>query len=445
MKKYLSLFSLLLLMCIFDIPSVFAHEMLDDGWHLVSIQNESERGKDWLNQKKVWAYYKNGVEVKRYSMIAGAHRGWGTAPENSLASFKDTRDNGYISFETDVRFTKDNVPVLIHDESIHVLAKNNDLSEIPDRLLLNTLTYNQLKTNYVFPVERLNHNPDAVISGYETNRVTTFEQMLDFVKANGMHVSIELKEGTKEQIESIVKMARDKGMHNYVRWISYSTDLLKYVRDYDDDEYLGVLVPSEGSDCDPTLTDIYCGGDNHDYFYNKLKTSKNMVWLSNHTAEFGLPGFHVGINLPTKLSEYPADKYKLTTIPQGKITFSEETRKVETNDGEHTETVPYEYNGDGQVKCESSNPEVVTCSVDETNKAILIKAKVEQSNGESVKVYATQGINYSASADSLIQISYDDTVKVPDTGKNVPIFVYIISFIFIGTGIILIRKVCLKK
>ena len=53
-----------------------------------------------------------------------------------------------------------------------------------------------MKNNHIFNIERVNHSEPTVLSGYNTNRITSFEEMLDFVKKNRMYVSIELKEGT---------------------------------------------------------------------------------------------------------------------------------------------------------------------------------------------------------------------------------------------------------
>lgn len=455
MKKSICLVLIILIMIISSIQNVFAHEMLEDGWHLVISNSDDEREKEWNKQTKVWGYYEKGVEKKRYSTIIGAHRGWGEAPENSLAAFNLAYENGYIAFETDVRFTKDNVAVLVHDDAINSLARNKDLSEIKNRILVKDLTYNQLKNNYVFPIERMNHSSNTIISGYENNKITTFEEMLDFAKSHGMYANIELKEGTRSQINSIVKMAKDKGMHNYVRWISFSTDLLQYVKDYDDDEFLGVLVSS--NDCDPNQTNMYCGTDNHNYFFTKLKTSKNSVWLNPYSAEYGLPTIQVGVNLPTRINEFPKDKYTLKTIPQGKITISNTNIEMKAKN----EQITYKYNGDGIVKCISSNNNIATCSIDQNHKKINITA-LSKSDEVEITVYATQGISYSASNDTKIKVNINDTeteviktkqvieepkvennytvVEVPDTNNNISIIFYIIGFISFAIAFIKIKK-----
>ena len=403
MKK---IFCLLFLIAVIYTPIVFAHEKYDDGWHIVPVNTESNIGKTWGLQSKEWAYYENGKETMRYSKLVGSHRGWGTAPENSLASFRITKEKGYYAFETDVRFTKDNVAVLVHDKTINSIAKNNDLTEIANDTFVSDLTYSQLKANYIFNIERVNHgNTPTTLSGYDTNRITSFEEMLDFVKANKMYVSIELKEGSKSQVESLVKMTQDKNMHNYVRWISSRTNLLKYVRDYDDDENLGVIKIDT---CDSTHN-FYCGEETSIYL-EKLKTSKNMIWITNNPDI--TPTTASAINFPYNQNDYSPTDGLGTPIPQGKVTTNKSS--LDLIAGSNT-NVEYEYNGDGIVKCKSSNTNAVTCSVDTDNKTIKIKSIGEDKSSSKVMVYSTQGLSTSASNDVTIQINVesetDDALK----------------------------------
>ena len=126
MKK---LFIFFITLCCLIMPKVYGHEMLNNGWHIIPA-SDAKSSDTWNNQKKVWALYVNGVETERYSVLYGVHRGYGDAPENSLASFKSVKNHGYYGFETDVRFTKDNVAVLCHDEYINNLALTKDLKPI---------------------------------------------------------------------------------------------------------------------------------------------------------------------------------------------------------------------------------------------------------------------------------------------------------------------------
>ena len=50
------------------------------------------------------------------------HRGYVDAPENTLAAFRLSKDKGFDMVECDVRFTKDNVAVLLHDKYVNRTA-----------------------------------------------------------------------------------------------------------------------------------------------------------------------------------------------------------------------------------------------------------------------------------------------------------------------------------
>ena len=427
MKK---LFIFFITLCCLIMPNVYAHEMLNNGWHIIPA-SDAKSSDTWNNQKKVWALYVNGVETKRYSVLYGVHRGYGDAPENSLASFKSVKNHGYYGFETDVRFTKDNVAVLCHDEYINNLALTKDLKPISGKkVYVKDLTYSQLKNNYIFNIQRLNEEPDKILSNYNNNRITTFEEMLDFVKANNMQVSIELKEGTPEQIKSIVKMAEQKNMNNHVSWISFNVQLLEYVKNTDQDEKLGVLVNTAGN-CDGN-NNRYCTGDSTtkaDGIFKRLKANNNMVWFTSYTGKYKLPGTSFGNNMPiekTKVDQGIA-KNTLKTIPQGKINLN--TTSIRANANE-TKDIIYNYNGDGTVKCISSNTKVVTCKVDSSNKKIIVNVKNDSTSNVDLNVYATQGIAYSATNDNKITIKINKQSEPVDTTivKNISVAGYKLGF-----------------
>ena len=98
MKRYIIFFiSLLFFLC----PVTMAYEKYADGWYVVPKTIEVDSGKDFSKMEKDWVFYQNGIETMRYSDLYGAHRGWGDAPENSLASFVMTREHGFYTFETE--------------------------------------------------------------------------------------------------------------------------------------------------------------------------------------------------------------------------------------------------------------------------------------------------------------------------------------------------------
>src|SRR5699024_280163 len=66
------------------------------------------KGKWVISKKRIWAYPR---------MIA--HRGAGLhAPENTLAAMRYGAHHGYQMFEYDVKLSRDDVPVLVHDDTL---------------------------------------------------------------------------------------------------------------------------------------------------------------------------------------------------------------------------------------------------------------------------------------------------------------------------------------
>ena len=406
MKKKL-LFILLIIICM--ITNVSAHEQFDDGWHTVKTAEKTEDCK--LNY--VWGYYKNGVEKVRQCRQLIAHRGWGTAPENSLAAFKETKANGFYGFELDVRFTKDNVPVVLHDATIERVArKKGDINSAAKNISISNITLKELNDNYVFPVTRTG----KVLEKYKDNKITKFEDVVKYAKENGMYIGIELKVGTKEQIASVVKIVQKYKMDNQrVRWISFSPILLSYINLVDDNERLGLLnMANYTNNCDVNNENIFCGTDAERVKYHKLlDTKNNYVYLDGDPSpQKSGQGNSSSVNLPDRLAEYPESVRNLSTIKQGVITISNSI----TVGVSKSIALSYEYSGDGTVKCVSSDKSYVTCKVNETDKTITIKG-VKAKTSVKVNVYATQGTKVSATKDYTVTVKVTSSSTTTSTPK----------------------------
>lgn len=91
-----------------------------------------------------------------------AHRGLAlNSPENSLAAFSDALQAGATHLETDVRCSRDGVPVLIHDPQIgHLVVSETLVSNFPDSVA----TLQEALER--FPEARFNidiKSPDAIV------------------------------------------------------------------------------------------------------------------------------------------------------------------------------------------------------------------------------------------------------------------------------------------
>ncbi|WP_342028666.1 glycerophosphodiester phosphodiesterase [Oceanobacillus limi] len=119
-----------------------------------------------------------------------AHRGASKyAPENTLPAFKLAEDMGAEGIETDIQLTKDNVPVLIHDENVKRTTNGTGL--------VKDYTFHQLK------------QLDAgswYSQTYSGVSILSLEEFLQWAVYKPLYLNIELKNNKIEykNIESIV-------------------------------------------------------------------------------------------------------------------------------------------------------------------------------------------------------------------------------------------------
>ena len=116
-----------------------------------------------------------------------AHRGASAlAPENTSAAFTQAIKDGADGIEFDVRFAKDGVPVVFHDEDlIRVLKKE---------ILVRNLTSKELSEFDVgswFNTEK----PEFAHEKFAIERISTLEETLEFLKDYKGIIYIELKCG----------------------------------------------------------------------------------------------------------------------------------------------------------------------------------------------------------------------------------------------------------
>ena len=147
-----------------------------------------------------------------------SHRGYSSgAPENTMPAFTLAVQRGYQLIETDVMFTRDGVPVLIHDSNID--RTSNGSGKVSD------MTYAQLKT-YDF-----SYVDGKDFSAYRGTRIPTFEEFAAFCAKNNVHPFIELKvQMTEAQIHKLTDIATKYGIQYQSTWISFNYGNLKYVK-----------------------------------------------------------------------------------------------------------------------------------------------------------------------------------------------------------------------
>lgn len=124
---------------------------------------------------------------------------------NSLALFeKLVNKYGYKIIECDVNFTKDNIPVLCHDDYLKSHAKDIKGDSVDN--YLHNLDYQEI-VKFDFGKS-------------QKTKITTFEELLTFVKRNNICVQIDLSVNkyTIEQYKKLYDIVSGKGLLSNVIW-----------------------------------------------------------------------------------------------------------------------------------------------------------------------------------------------------------------------------------
>ena len=128
-------------------------------------------------------------------------------PENTLRGFKKAIELGVNAVELDVRKTKDDKVVVIHDAKVdRTTSGKGSVSE---------LTLNEMKQ----------------LVTEKGEKVPTLEEALDFLDRK-VKIIIELKETGFE--EEVLRQIRERGLENNVVIVSFIEEALRKVREIDE-------------------------------------------------------------------------------------------------------------------------------------------------------------------------------------------------------------------
>lgn len=156
------------------------------------------------------------------------HRGYNkVAPENTLPAFRLSKLHGFNYVETDIRFTSDGVPVLLHDDSID--RTSNGQGKIKDMSLeeVRSFDFGNWKD-----------------SSFKGTQIPTLEEFLSLCVEIGLFPHLELKAGSKDQVFQIIDLIEQFGLEDNVIYTSFSLNFLKYVLERTPDARVGVLTGS---------------------------------------------------------------------------------------------------------------------------------------------------------------------------------------------------------
>jgi glycerophosphoryl diester phosphodiesterase len=148
-------------------------------------------------------------------MLRIGHRGAKAyAPENTLTSFKKALEIGVDAVELDVRKTKDNQLVVIHDADVKRTTDGEGL--------VSELTLKEIKG----------------FSAEEGEKIPTLQESLDFLDKK-VKVFVELKEESVE--EQVLSIVHERGLEKNVVIVSFLEEALKKVRALDKEIETGLI------------------------------------------------------------------------------------------------------------------------------------------------------------------------------------------------------------
>ena len=189
-----------------------------------------------------------------------AHRGdTSTAPENTMSAFQSALLRGYKAVETDVQFTKDNVPVILHDSTIN--RTSNGTGRIMD------LTFDEVR-EYDFGSWKS--------EAYAGEKIPSFQEFIEFCRENSIHPYIELKTTItqNDKIQLLLEIVSAAGMQKDVSWFSFSYNLVEMVKEVDPTADIGVVLHAGDVVTEQFIEQM-----------KSLKTGLNTVFFSHYARK----------------------------------------------------------------------------------------------------------------------------------------------------------------
>ena len=239
------------------------------------------------------------------------HRGWWECPENTISAYRGSAEHGFKYVETDVAFTSDDVPVLLHDKTINRTGKNPDGSPYatPNKEIKD-ITFEEVR-KLDFGIVR-----DPKFKG---EKIPSFEEFIKCCRNLGLHPYIELKadtQYTEAQVQKVVDIVNLNGMKGKVTYISFSDTDLMYVKNYDPKARLGRVG---GKVVDETMINNLKAlkTPTNEVFFDGLAFDNNVLYMTEDVAK-KLVAIDVPLEVWTVDNE--ADVLKLPSYVSGVTT-----------------------------------------------------------------------------------------------------------------------------
>jgi len=132
-----------------EIPYEIEDIAIRDGWMYVNTNTTAGKGIDPVIYKLSLPKNVPGTPyVRNWLSHRGVHLGYTIAGENSLEAIEYAKRAGFKFIETDCRWTKDGVMVIVHDATLNRTFTMADGSPIKEATPVNSITFEQLRKDY---------------------------------------------------------------------------------------------------------------------------------------------------------------------------------------------------------------------------------------------------------------------------------------------------------
>ena len=232
-----------------DYVSLCYRSFNDADFHVYSMNNSAEIYNIITGETAGNAIYKFG----EYTIKGVNHRGYNlVAPENTIPAYQLSVEHGFKFVETDVRFTSDNVPVLLHDATVD--RTSNGTGEISQ------MTYAQARALDFGSWKS---------AEYAGTKIPSFEEFIVFCKRTNIYPYIELSGDVYSlaQIEILYNIVKRYGMERAVTWIGSIPQNLNKIKEFDKGSRFGVITWGAATSSSVDIA-------------NNLKTGINDVFLN---------------------------------------------------------------------------------------------------------------------------------------------------------------------
>ncbi|MCP8847902.1 hypothetical protein LOX60_03080 [Latilactobacillus curvatus] len=221
------------------------------------------------------------------NVIAINHRGASDfAPENTMPAFKMSKKLGFKYVETDIHFTSDNIPVLIHDETINRTAVNDDGTAITDTI---KVADNTLATLNMYDYSLIEKRR---VDAYIGTKMATLEDLLKYGKRANLKLVLELKIDLSDaQIDTVMGLVWKYGMQRNIIWQSFEASRFNHLKALDPKAKLAFLFGKETTaddnlakmlpyrnDTNEIIASVQAGSNRDDFYKYSKNDIRVFVW-----------------------------------------------------------------------------------------------------------------------------------------------------------------------